>query len=102
MALYATVMAQCYADGAARHADDVTYFEMYFRHSTMGQNRKKNGINSHLIIHCPTSEGVSKVSERSGSRERSELCGESEQVSGASERMSGASEWPSTYVWVFV
>ena len=31
---------------------------------TMGQNRKKHGINSHLIIHFPTSEGVSEVSER--------------------------------------
>jgi len=30
---------------------------------TMGQNRKKHRINSRLIIHCPTSEGVSEVSE---------------------------------------
>ena len=28
---------------------------------TMVENRKKN---SHSIIHCPTSEGVSEVSER--------------------------------------
>ena len=26
--------------------------------------KEKNRINSHLIIHCATSEGVSKVSER--------------------------------------
>ena len=30
----------------------------------MGQNRKKHRINSHLIIHFPTSEGVSEFSER--------------------------------------
>ena len=28
----------------------------------MGQNRKKHRLNSHLIYHCPTSEGVSRVS----------------------------------------
>ena len=33
------------------------------RHGTMGQNREKCRINSHPIIHCPTSEGVSKVSD---------------------------------------
>ena len=31
---------------------------------TMVENRKKHRKNSHLIIHCPTSEGVSEVSER--------------------------------------
>ena len=31
---------------------------------TMGQNREKHRKNSHLIIHCPTSEEVSEVSER--------------------------------------
>ena len=40
---------------------------------TLGQNRKKHRKNSHPIIHCPTSEGVSEVSERasecSGARE---------------------------------
>ena len=30
----------------------------------MGQNREKHRMNSHPIIHCPTSEGVSEVSER--------------------------------------
>ena len=55
----------------------------------MGQNRKKLRKNSHLIIHFPTSSGVSKVSERSGARERSEQYGASERVSGASERANG-------------
>ena len=32
----------------------------------MGQNRKKHRLNSHLIIHCPTTKGVSEVSERCG------------------------------------
>ena len=32
--------------------------------STMGQNKIKHRINSHLIIHFPTSEGVSEVSKR--------------------------------------
>ena len=31
---------------------------------TMVENRKKHRQNSHLIIHFPTSEGVSEVSER--------------------------------------
>ena len=31
---------------------------------TMVENRKKHRQNSHLTIHCPTSEGVSEVSER--------------------------------------
>ena len=47
------------------------------RQRTLGQIRRKPRINSHLIIYCPTSEGVSeqmneRVSERSGVRERSE------------------------------
>ena len=31
---------------------------------TMVENGKKRRQNSHLIIHCPTSEEVSEVSER--------------------------------------
>ena len=31
---------------------------------TMVENREKHRQNSHPIIHCPTNEGVSKVSER--------------------------------------
>ena len=36
----------------------------YIRGCTVGQNRKKHRINAHPIIHCPTSEEVSEVSER--------------------------------------
>ena len=32
--------------------------------ATLGQSREKHRKNSHLINHCPTSLGVSKVSER--------------------------------------
>ena len=35
-----------------------------FPRRTVGQNRKKHRMNSHLINHFPTSEGVSEVSER--------------------------------------
>ena len=67
---------------------------------TMVENGKKHKINSHLLIHRPTSEGVSKVSEwakwaseqtseRSGGRERSEHSGASERVSSVSERGNG-------------
>ena len=42
------------------------FYYLPFRHSfTMVENvKKKHRQNSHLIIHCPTSEGVSEVSER--------------------------------------
>ena len=36
----------------------------YIYADTMVENRKKHRQNSHLIIHCPKSEGVSGVSER--------------------------------------
>ena len=70
---------------------------------TMVESRKKHRQNSHPIIHCPTSKGVSErvnewVSERSGGLERSEQSQASEQVSGASERTS---ERPSTLVCIF-
>ena len=35
-----------------------------FSSCTMVENREKHRQNSHRIIHCPTSEGVSEVSER--------------------------------------
>ena len=48
--------------------------------------------------HCPTSEGVSEVSERaserSGGREQSEQSGASERVSGASEQANGRASGP--------
>ena len=34
----------------------------------MVENGEKHGQNSHSIIHCPTSEGVSEVSERTDER----------------------------------
>ena len=53
------------------------------------------------IIHFPTSEGVSgvsevseRMSERSGGRERSEQSGASKRVSGASERANGRASAP--------
>ena len=49
---------------------------------TMVENRKKHKQNSHPIIHFPTSQGVSQVSE---------------QASGASGRAVRASEWTSEW-----
>ena len=46
----------------------------------MVENGKKHRQNNYLIIHFPTSEGVSEVSEESGVSER---------VSGASKRANG-------------
>ena len=64
----------------------------------MVENRKKHRQKSHPIIDCPTSEGVSEVSERtserSEGRERSEQSGASERVSGASERANGRASGP--------
>ena len=37
---------------------------------TMGQKRKRHRMNSHPIIHCPTSSGVIEVSERVSAAER--------------------------------
>ena len=36
----------------------------WLEEGTAGQNRGKHRQNSHPIINCPTSEGVSEVSER--------------------------------------
>ena len=59
----------------------------------MVQNRKKHRKNSHLIIHFPTSEGVSATERlREGVSKRSRACELSKQgrarelVIGASER----------------
>ena len=60
--------------------------------STMGQNRKKHRINSHLITHFPTSSGVSEVSKRTS--EQSEYCGANKRVSSASERAIGEASGP--------
>ena len=57
---------------------------------TMGQNQV---VLKHWIIHCPTSEGVSEMSEwvreRSRAREQSQQGGASKRVSGPSKRASG-------------
>ena len=64
----------------------------------MVENRKKHRQNSHAIIHCPTSEGVSEMSERtserSRAREQSEQSGASERVSGACKRAKGRASGP--------
>ena len=64
-------------------------FDTTYLQPTVGQNRKKHRMNSHPIIYCPPSSGVSEVSEvteraseRSGARERSEQGG----ASSTSER----------------
>ena len=53
-----------------------------FYRRTMVENRKKHGQNSHPIIHCPTSEGVSEVS------------GASERVSSVSKRANRRASGP--------
>ena len=82
------------------------------------RNSQKHRQNSHLIIHCPTSEGVSEASERANKwaqrsarakqavrsklceascakrAVQSELCKACEQVSGASERANGRASGP--------
>ena len=74
---------------------------------TMGQNRKKHRINSHPINPCPTSEGVSEVSERANEwaqrRARAKRAVPSKRTSERCERTSErTSEWPSTYVSILV
>ena len=55
----------------------------------MVQINEKHRKNSHLFIHCPMSEGVSKVSERcERTSERCERTGE------------WTSKWPSTAVCI--
>ena len=76
-----------------------------FNQCTMIQNSKKHRINTHPIMHSPTSEGVSKVSERANewarqsAREKRAMWSKraSEQCEQMSERIS---ERLSTYVWV--
>ena len=85
---------------------------------TMNQYGKKHRKFSRIIIHFPTSEGVSEVneraskqseqwraskrsgaSERSGARERSQQCG-SKWVSGANKRANGWASGPILNVWI--
>ena len=70
----------------------------------MGQNQV---ILRHQKFHCPTSEGVSEVSEqtseRSGGRERSKQSGASKRVSGVSERANRQASGPVlTSLFLFV
>ena len=69
---------------------------------TIGQNRKNYRINTHLIIHFPMSEGVSKVNKRASEWAqqsarakqvvRSKRVSAAEHASEASKQVSGASE----------
>ena len=60
--LYRGVLLSIRDGRRTRRNDGVGENDFYYR--TMGQIRRKHRINSRLIIHCPTSEGVSEVSER--------------------------------------
>ena len=75
---------------------------MHYRWSRI---EKKHRINSHLIIHCPTSSGVSEMSERARKwaqrSARAKQARQSKRTSERCERMSKrTTEWPSTYIWV--
>ena len=69
----------------------------------MVENRKKHRQNSHPIIHCLTSEGVSEVSERANEwaqrSARAKQAGQSKRMSERCKWMSErTSEWPNTQV----
>ena len=86
------------------HSREIT---IQFRTLQWSKMEKKHRHNSHLIIHFPTSEGVSKVSERANEwaqrRARAKRAVRSKQTSERCERMSKrTSEWPSTYVSILV
>ena len=51
-------------EGLAKVADRTHHTHAWPRKGTMVENGKKHRQNCHPIIHCPTSEGVSEVSER--------------------------------------
>ena len=75
----------------------------FFNQRTMVENGKKHRQNSHLIIHFPTSEGVSEVSERANEwaqwRARAKRAVRSKRTSERCEQTSKrTSEWPSTAV----
>ena len=57
----------------------------------MVQSRKKPRMISHLIIHSPTSEGVS---ECSGACKQSEQCGAFKRVSDVSKQANGQAKGP--------
>jgi len=77
----------------------------FYRYCTMVENRKKHRQNRYSIIHCPTSEGVSEVSERANEwaqrRARAKRAVRSKQTSERCERTSKrTSEWPSTSICI--
>ena len=54
-----------WANSSVKTTENVTTATLKnFPPFTMVENRKKHRQNSHPIIHCPMSEGVSKVSEQ--------------------------------------
>ena len=74
----------------------------FWRFCTMVENKKKHRQNSHPIIHCPTREGVSEVSERANKwaqrRARAKRAvwskGRSERCEWTSERANGRANGP--------
>ena len=54
--------------------------EKQVERGTMGQNRKEYRINSHLDNHCPTSSGVSEMSERVSAVERASVASSAAQA----------------------
>ena len=81
-------------------------FFSFFLPFTIVENGKKHRQNSHLINHCPTSEGVSEVSERASERVSaaegaSERVVRSKRTSERCERTSErTSEWLSTPICI--
>ena len=65
-----TTLGIAYGD-PARESDATLVLDVIGKlDSTLVQNRRKHRNNSHPIIQCPTSEGVSKVSKRASAAER--------------------------------
>ena len=75
-----------------------------FRSVHYGPKWKKHRLNSHPIIHCPMSKGMSEMSERAKlavRREQAKWAVRSKRTNELCERMSERmSEWPSTSVCI--
>ena len=82
------------------HCNHWPRFQFHNHRSTMVQNGKKHRKNSHPIIHFPTSEWVSEMSERVRAAERaSKASSANKRTSMQCEQMSKwKSKWPSTFV----
>ena len=92
--------------GSERESKQMSARAKRMSECTMVENRKKHRLNSNPIIHCPTSEGVSEVSERANEwaqrRARAKRAVRSKPTSERCERTSErTSEWPSTAVCIF-